>query len=106
MANEPTQRMYTAEELESAVHKATKAENRIATCEANIEHQTEEIAQLRTEMTDGFKSIRAAMVGRNNGLWKRPTTYAASGGLMGAGGILYWLIEFVRGIEHGTHIVE
>ncbi len=99
MADEQAKRMYTREELEAAVHDAKKAENRMATCESSILHQAEGLELLRTEMTSGFTSIRKSITARNSNGWRR--SVVGGSGLMGAGGILYWLVELVRGVQHG-----
>ena len=109
MADEQAKRLYTREELESAIHDAKKAENRMATCEANIEHLVEALLNVKSEMNNGFKVIRAEIASRIgvpvgfNG-WKR-TAGIAGGISLPLGGLLFWLYEFLSGVQH-LHIAE
>lgn len=99
MPDERAERMYTTEELEIALRKATKAESRMTACESDVGHVKEELKGLRTDLNTGLSGIRAIIQGRSNHFpWKRPTVVVAGSGLIGVGWLINWLVEFLRGI--------
>ncbi len=91
--------MYTVDELEAAVKKATSAENRMTACETNVKHIQEDLVLVREEMTSGFTSVRQVIArnGRNGGAWRRPTIVVAGSSLVGAGGLIYYIVDILKG---------